>query len=286
MDKNALAGGMSDKKIHEVELLAKLIKTIGDKDDIESVLDLGSGQGYLSRTLAFKHGMNVLGVDMSEIQTRGAERFDQKALKAIASKGTDDNDNNNNNNNNKLNQGFLKHVTEMVTPENVGNVLSRWGQHSDYNNEENDNSSDQQQQQQNNNSNDKDKDSWIVCGLHTCGDLATSMFRLFASSHQIKSIVNVGCCYHFLSEDGSQPGFPMSEWLKQKNYKLGNSARVLACQSPSKWTDPVIGQQSFNQYFYRAVLLHSIVSKGIADKAPPIGMIKKKKPLYNIIKHQ
>ncbi|CAO3642368.1 unnamed protein product [Cunninghamella blakesleeana] len=264
VNKNTLAGGMSDKKIHEVELLAKLIKVIGDQNDISSVLDLGSGQGYLSRTLAFKHGMKVLGVDMSEIQTKGAEKFDQKALKAISSSKNESIDNNNNSNDNdknNINQGFLKHVTEMVTPENVGSVLSRWGYHNDDNDE---------QQQQN-------KVPWIVCGLHTCGDLATSMFRLFASSDQIKSVVNVGCCYHFLSEDGHQPGFPMSEWLKQKDYKLGNSARVLACQSPSKWTDPVIGQQSFNQYFYRAVLLHSIVSKKITEKAPPIGMIKRKK---------
>ncbi|KAI8343395.1 methyltransferase domain-containing protein [Chlamydoabsidia padenii] len=228
---------MSDKKIHEVELLAQLIKTIGDAHGITQVLDLGSGQGYLSRILAFKHGMQVLAVDMSEIQTKGAERFDQRALKAL-----DDQQQPN---------GTLKHVTEMVTPANVGDVLTKWG--------------------------DDNDGHWIVCGLHTCGDLATSIFRLFANSDQIKWAVNVGCCYHFLSEQGLQPGFPMGDWLKGKDYQLGNSARVLACQSPSKWTDPVIGQQSFNQYFYRAVLLHTIVDKGLSEKAPPIGMVKRKK---------
>jgi hypothetical protein len=216
VDKHKLAGGMSDKKIHEVELLAQLIKTIGDEHGVSQVLDLGSGQGYLSRILAFKHGMRVLAVDMSEIQTKGAERFDQRALKALS---LDEQ------------QGSLKHVTEMVTPDNVGDVLSKWGDGG------------------------KDDQRWIVCGLHTCGDLATSIFRLFATSDQIQWAVNVGCCYHFLSEQGEQPGFPMGDFLKAKDYQLGNSARVLACQSPSKWTDPVIGQQSFNQYFYRAVLM-------------------------------
>ncbi|KAI8086070.1 methyltransferase domain-containing protein [Halteromyces radiatus] len=243
---------MSDKKIHEVELLAKLIKTVGDEHHVSQVLDLGSGQGYLSRILAFKHGMRVLAVDMSEIQTKGAERFDQRAIKALSISG---NKNNNDNDDTiSVSQENLKHVTEMVTPDNVGQVLSRWTV----------------------NQEDKNND-WIVCGLHTCGDLSTSMFRLFAESNQIKWLVNVGCCYHFLSEDGPQPGFPMSDGLKKKGYQLGNSARVLACQSPSKWTDPIIGQQSFNQYFYRAVLLHTIVDKGLAKKAPPIGMIKRKK---------
>lgn len=234
MDKHKLAGGMSDKKIHEVELLAQLIKTIGDKNGITQVLDLGSGQGYLSRILAFKHGMRVLAVDMSEIQTKGAERFDQRALKALSlsSPGTEEQQSNAS----ATMQGTLKHVTEMVTPDNVGDVLSKWG----------DGCKDKD---------DKEDQRWIVCGLHTCGDLATSIFRLFATSEQIQWAVNVGCCYHFLSEQGEQPGFPMGEALKAKGYQLGNSARVLACQSPSKWTDPVIGQQSFNQYFYRAVLL-------------------------------
>ncbi|CAO3586876.1 unnamed protein product [Absidia cylindrospora] len=186
--------------------------------------------------------MRVLAVDMSDIQTKGAERFDQRALKALSLSPSS-----------TTQESNLKHVTELVTPENVGDVLSKWG------------------------GDDNDDDRWIVCGLHTCGDLSTSIFRLFANSDQIKWMVNVGCCYHFLSEEGSQPGFPMGDWLKGKGYQLGNSARVLACQSPSKWTDPVIGQQSFNQYFYRAVLLHTIVDKGLSEKAPAIGMVKRKK---------
>ncbi|KAI8326982.1 methyltransferase domain-containing protein, partial [Blakeslea trispora] len=65
-----IQGGMSDKKVHEVELLSQLIKRVADQHNISSVIDLGSGQGYLSRALAFEYGFEVLAVDMSEVQTQ------------------------------------------------------------------------------------------------------------------------------------------------------------------------------------------------------------------------
>ena len=36
---------------------------------------------------------------------------------------------------------------------------------------------------------------FILVGLHTCGDLASTMFRLFSCSNQIVGLVSVGCCY-------------------------------------------------------------------------------------------
>ncbi|KAG1522448.1 hypothetical protein G6F51_014604 [Rhizopus arrhizus] len=77
---------MSDKKIHEVRLMSQLIKDVADKQGITSVIDLGSGQGYLSRALAYDYGLEVLAVDMSEIQTKGAIRFDEKAKKQTKDK--------------------------------------------------------------------------------------------------------------------------------------------------------------------------------------------------------
>ncbi|CEG83145.1 hypothetical protein RMATCC62417_17117 [Rhizopus microsporus] len=106
-----ILGGMSDKKIHEVELMGQLIKRVANERGITSVIDLGSGQGYLSRALAFDHGLDVVAVDMSEIQTKGAIRFDEKAKKQARDKS----------------EMSIKHVTEKVTPENVSQVLASTG---------------------------------------------------------------------------------------------------------------------------------------------------------------
>ena len=41
----------------------------------------------------------------------------------------------------------------------------------------------------------------MLTGLHTCGDLASSMLELFVTNSDIKSLCSVGCCYHLLLEE-------------------------------------------------------------------------------------
>ena len=48
----------------------------------------------------------------------------------------------------------------------------------------------------------------IVVGLHCCGDLSPAMLRLFARggpSDGMAAVVNLGCCYHRLSESHPDP---------------------------------------------------------------------------------
>lgn len=205
---------MTGKKIHEVELMSALIHRIATQNKTSHVLDLGSGQGYLSRALAYHHQLHVLAVDMSDIQTKGAMRLDKQALKRredVESLAT------------------LNHVTETVTFENMTGILDRW-------------------------SNAPSTD-WLICGLHACGDLSTFIMRLFATNPRITSIVNVGCCYHYLTEDGDNPGFPLSDTVKSMEYSLGTTARVLACHSPWQWKHQRKESiKSFEQHFYRALL--------------------------------
>ena len=89
-------------------------------------------------------------------------------------------------------------------------------------------------------------DRLAIVGLHTCGDLASSCLRIFCSSPQFFSLCNVGCCYHLMEEkhcrnpfwndvdplpDGQNYGFPMSQFLNDKQFSLGRNARMLAAQS-------------------------------------------------------
>ncbi len=43
----------------------------------------------------------------------------------------------------------------------------------------------------------------MLTGLHTCGDLAPSMMRIFLANENARILCNVGCCYHLLNEEFS-----------------------------------------------------------------------------------
>ncbi|KAI9488371.1 methyltransferase domain-containing protein [Zychaea mexicana] len=229
--------------------MSTVVQRVASRRELGSIMDLGAGQGYLSRTLAFQHKLHVLAVDGSEVQTCGAKWFDQRALRSRPS------------------DGELNHVTDMVTPENVSTLLARW-------------------------SKQQEDEKWLVCGLHACGDLSSLMLRLFIKSNAITSLVNVGCCYHFLTEE-HQPrnnespsssipaGFPLSGFVKdQLDYRMGSIAHMLACQTPSRWSDKQEETlKSFEHHFFRALLQYIMVEKGLAhvDKPPIIGRLNKKK---------
>lgn len=42
---------------------------------------------------------------------------------------------------------------------------------------------------------------FLICGLHTCGNLATSSIRLFTKSSEAKTLCIVGCCYNLIKEE-------------------------------------------------------------------------------------
>ncbi|KAF9360894.1 hypothetical protein BGX34_007451 [Mortierella sp. NVP85] len=81
-----LIPGMSPKKLHEVEILSGLIASCAKEHSIRSVIDLGAGQGYLSRVLAFQHHLCVLGVDSNTIQTCGAQTTQKRTEKLFVNK--------------------------------------------------------------------------------------------------------------------------------------------------------------------------------------------------------
>ncbi|KAG0053715.1 Methyltransferase-like protein 25 [Gryganskiella cystojenkinii] len=81
-----LIPGMSPKKLHEVEILSGLMASYAKEHHIGSVIDLGAGQGYLSRVLAFQHQLCVLGVDSNTIQTCGAQTTQKRTEKLFVNK--------------------------------------------------------------------------------------------------------------------------------------------------------------------------------------------------------
>lgn len=70
---------MSEKKNHEVEVVAQVISTLcgsqtSDEQRKHCVIDAGDGKGYLSSRLALEHHLHVLGIDANEVNTAGAQK--------------------------------------------------------------------------------------------------------------------------------------------------------------------------------------------------------------------
>ena len=102
-------------------------------------------------------------------------------------------------------------------------------------------------------------DKFVVVGLHTCGDLAPTILRLFAQSPEVVAVASVGCCYMKLTDLAINPkcggklpgnetasfysgeaqpneeiprGYPMSRFMQTECcLKLSYEARELACHS-------------------------------------------------------
>lgn len=114
---------------------------------------------------------------------------------------------------------------------------------------------------------------FCLSGLHTCGNLAASCMEIFQENCNIRSLCNVGCCYHLIDEEFAQNdffverhhsmdvpshfGFPLSSFLREKHFALGRNARMLAAQSLDRTVhDTELPNQSL---FYRALFETLIV---------------------------
>ncbi|CAB3387374.1 Hypothetical predicted protein [Cloeon dipterum] len=113
-----------------------------------------------------------------------------------------------------------------------------------------------------------------LIGLHTCGDLAASTLRLFASSSFLSSLVFMPCCFHKLEVKNetayaeSFALFPLSEKLKKAVSKYNGKTflrrpllRLAAQMSAHKWghmTEQEHKQHSMHVLCRAAVQLFAI----------------------------
>ncbi|KAK8719523.1 hypothetical protein OTU49_013985 [Cherax quadricarinatus] len=67
-----IKGIMSEKKTHEVEVMSRVVAQLAKGCKVEWIVDLGSGRGYLSSTLALQYGLNVVAIDSSKSNTSSA----------------------------------------------------------------------------------------------------------------------------------------------------------------------------------------------------------------------
>ena len=263
---------MKEKKNHEVEIISRVIAALSQARGKEHfIIDVGDGKGYLSSRLNLEFKLKVLGVDGNDQNTKEAVKRNQKLSKVWKTLVTK----NAMKNNVELGDTELEvkptddkyRTTSKMIFANTDLIQLVAETFPD----------------------DNETEICLV-GLHTCGNLASSSLKQFVRNDRIKLLCNVGCCYHLIYEefqddyfndelramdDQDEPGFPMSKYLKNKNYRLGRNARMLAAQCFERVIDSKkLPDQSL---FYRALfekLLLERWAKAGDPKVIKIGRIK------------
>ncbi|KAK4767871.1 hypothetical protein SAY87_003012 [Trapa incisa] len=253
-----LIQGMNLKKQHEVEILSAIVSFITKSVGAQVIIDVGAGQGYLSQVLSFQYHHSVVSVDASShhgrITDARSERIRKHYAAQIRKSGSG-----------HMNLKIPKTVTCEVSSINVLKLICRMPL---FKVEE-----DKLQRHEIDVrkpdfvSAAVDESSFVLAGLHACGDLSVTMIKTFVELDNIKAVVSIGCCYNLLSEDksmdaSSQSGFPMSSGIRSAGLSLGKCSRDLACQSAERWRNlkEDSGLHNFDLHAFRAafqMVLHS-----------------------------
>ncbi|ERL89579.1 hypothetical protein D910_06944 [Dendroctonus ponderosae] len=244
---------MKSKKSHEVEILSGAVAAIRDLSRTSHLIDIGDGKGYLSSMLALHYQIPVLGVDASEINTNGAVDRANKLSKVwngvvtnIKTRETSIN----------CYKQITKFVDEKVDfPELISNIFLQ------------------------------KSDKIGLVGLHTCGNLTPTCLKIYNECDSIRTICNVGCCYHHLTEEfpkapSNKIGFPLSAFLKNKECAIGRGARMVAAQSIERILDSK--DQPNRSIFYRALfeIIKNQHSQAECLKEKQVGRFRKPIPLF------
>ncbi|KAJ7164712.1 methyltransferase domain-containing protein [Mycena crocata] len=200
--------GMSPKKAHEVNqsvaYVSNLFHSLGIDPRGVRVVDIGAGQGYLTRALQSHLGTtHLLALDSSEIQTRGAQRWESRTGLV----------------------GSITQKTIHITPATLCESIDEWIS----------NTSSQAEIE-------TGPASVLLVALHACGSLTPDILRTFfiQRSASMKDrplwkpigMIAVGCCYNLLVPQD----FPLSRFLTTSPpISLPSSAYHMAAQIPTQW---------------------------------------------------
>ncbi|KAI5854436.1 methyltransferase domain-containing protein [Tricharina praecox] len=274
----ALNAGMKPKKIHEVENFAAylddLVRDVETDTDageyaISHVIDYGSGQAYLSRTVAKKYGHNVVGIESRTVNIDGAKSLDtlydrivQRKLKKQAHECADGECVDDH----KV--GSLQYVQTFISDGNIDVVVDAIPDIPG-------------------DSGSSTPKSLLLTSLHSCGNLVHHALSAFRNTPSVRAVALIGCCYNLLTEKrgasfkppylrnphprlvatataGDPQGFPVSATLTERDTKLNITARSMACQAPANWTAATCAD-FFERHFYRALLQRIFIDRGLID---------------------
>ena len=221
------------KKQYEMCRLAKLISSVAQSNEVERVLDIGSGVGHLSRYLCYNHSLTVACVDGDNKLTTSARKFDEELEKTVEKlKRRSDVD-------------YVPlatspvHVTAHIAPDmNLASfhdlLRDNFGL-------------------------EDEKLVYGLVGLHTCGDLAPVILKMFVQDGASKLLSSLGCCYMKIKQN-----FPMSDYVTTQTWsRLTYTSTELSCHAVEMYADKLRQgeQDKLKVHCYRAVLEDLLVRR-------------------------
>lgn len=298
---------MNRKKVHEVECFSQHVSSLSDivnkrrGEPITHIVDFGSGQNYLGRTLAsspyYKH---IIAIERKHQYISGAKSMDIRAKLAK-------NPNAQYFHKEKSSSDSCNGTTELTVPETTGTSpeLRTRGTLSYIEHEIQDGHLEpiirhiihpSPRGAADGKGKEESDARLMVVSLHSCGNLVHHGLRSLILNPSIVAVAMIGCCYNLLTErlgptthelpilQSLHPrleetgtsydphGFPMSKYYE--NYrspgattgvKLNITARALAVQAPYNWSFND-SEQSFTRHFFRALLQRILVDRNILPK--------------------
>ena len=194
----ALRSSIKPKKMHEIVRLSELSDRVASEAGCDVIVDVGSGQGYLSRALAFERNWAVVAIEMAADNVREAARIDGKVERQLRKQleagrwqpGV----------------GSLRHVAATLPPDISEEAFLRTcGLLLDPDDGDEDGTAGEGAEGVGGVGRHGCRGATALVGLHTCGDLAPTCLRVFDSAGgAVRALVNVGCCYHHVTAEGDE----------------------------------------------------------------------------------
>ncbi|XP_027765712.1 protein RRNAD1-like, partial [Empidonax traillii] len=219
------------KKQHEIQRLGKLLRRLSQSTGCQRVVDVGAGQGHLSRSLSFGLGLSVTAVESDARLAGLAERFDRELLRELRKKGA---------------SGQGGHPQRRpLTPRAPHHVPGRldpaapWGEF--LLPPDPPGPGPTAQNPLGGPGGSEDGGPVLVTGLHACGDLSPALLRHFARSPAVAAVASVGCCYMKVSTTPGPPGcpapgYPLSASVAAlPGHQLSYRAREAACHAREEY---------------------------------------------------
>ena len=184
------------KKRHELSLFPNIVHQVCEKTNSKTVVDVGSGLGHLSRMLAYLYDYSVTAIEMEGQRLPLAGKFDKDLENELKRISRDK----------EIKFGEVRHIAKLINPNiNTEEFVSLIKDKR------------------------KEKLNCVLVGLHTCGDLASTMLNVFNNTSIIKGIVSASCCYFRMTLLEKDYGRYNSCWIE--SIKNGVTENTLNRQS-------------------------------------------------------
>ncbi|XP_024241608.1 protein RRNAD1 isoform X2 [Oncorhynchus tshawytscha] len=282
------------KKQHEIRSLGTLVKQLCDLTDCNSVVDVGSGQGHLTRFLSFGLGLSVTGIEADPTLVSMASKYDGQLLWTLEKERQ-------RKNGPPISRSGPSpcHVAGWVNPKAswkdfVKQTEAGQGPYVHPLCQESSSTEVVCPVEEG-----QECPDFILTGLHACGDLSATLLRHFASCPHVRGITSVACCYMKIttSENPNPPGliapplsplptseashsefgYPMSFWVQGlPGHQLSYKAREGACHAIEDYMHRLREESGLlRMHCYRATLETVIREANPELRRPGVQAIKK-----------